>query len=113
MVGSNLGRSGNAMPIHVGELTSNVTVMRAASSQPGPTVPATAAVVPAAEALPPTEMVLSQTTAGPEASGTVAEEDRRTRDAHDASAPVVDPKALADRVYRIMRDDLIIARERE
>ncbi len=101
------------MPIHVGELTSNVTVTREASSQPGPTAPATAAVVPAAEVLPPLETVLSQTTAGLDASRTVAVEDRRTKDAPAASAPVVDPKALADRVYRIMRDDLIIARERE
>ncbi len=101
------------MPIHVGELTSNVTVTRGVTSRAAPSAPATAAVVPAAETLPPAEMVLSNTTAEPNASKPTAAEDRQTKDASDASAPVVDPKALADRVYRIMRDDLLIARERE
>ena len=101
------------MPLHIGELTSNVTVTQGADDRAITSAPVTEAVVPAAERLPPLEMVLSQTTAEPAEPESVVSSNQQETEAPGRPAPVVDPKALADRVYRMMRDDLIIARERE
>ncbi len=100
------------MPLHIGELTSNVTVTHGMDDDAIRSAPVAAAVVPAAEGLSPLEMVLSPTTAEPADSETMFVSNQQEPGAPNGPAPVVDPKALADRVIRMMRDDLIIARER-
>lgn len=101
------------MPLHIGELTSNVTITHGTDDEAIRSAPVTAAVVPAAERLPPLELVLSPTTAEPADSQIVDASNRQEEGAPSGPALVVDPKALADRVVRMMRDDLMIARERE
>jgi len=84
------------MRIHISELIFNVNVTSNPSGERG-----LEATVPASEALPPLESVIAQATtlpAVPWRSG-------------DLSA--VDPRVLAERVFRLMRDELELARERE
>jgi hypothetical protein len=104
------------MPIHIEELTSNVTITQEAASHAPNSPPVMAATVPAAEELPPLEMVVSNATAATSAhdTGVGLDVQETTGTAAPAeSAPPVDPQALAERVYRLMREDLMIARERE
>ncbi|HLH72343.1 MAG TPA: hypothetical protein VKX96_03590 [Chloroflexota bacterium] len=99
--------------IHISELIFNVKVKSGqsgegdweAASWPDTTVPAT-------EALPPLESVIARTAllmATPRLAASLGTA---------ASSPMVDlsgvdPRALAERVYRLMRDELELARERE
>ncbi|HVC33092.1 MAG TPA: hypothetical protein VNL16_06240 [Chloroflexota bacterium] len=96
------------MAIRIEELTSNVTIQQ---GSPGPVQhasPVAESTVPTAEELPPLETVLHETTSPPIAVTTAT-----SRDDQGASpSAVVDPEALADVIYRMMREDLAIGRER-
>lgn len=105
------------MPIHIEEIASNVTLTRSTASNPRASPPVTAATVPATEALPPPEATHLQTSADPSAKSEPASassaETTTTPGATENAPPAVDPTALAERVYQLMRDELRIARERE
>ena len=105
-----------AMPIHIEELTSNVTITQEAASYAPNSPPLMAATVPAAEELPRLETVVSNATPTTAAQDTGLGMDVQERTGTATAgepAPPVDPQALAERVYRLMREDLMIARERE
>ena len=82
--------------IHISELIFNVT----ATSKPfdGGDLEAP---LPASESLPPLESMIAQGSTLPATPW------------HSADLSAIDPRVLADRVYRLMRDELELARERE
>ena len=88
------------MPVHIGQLISNVTVSQPSASRGRQTMP-----------MPALDLVLRQSSSGAtepdQADPTVAMSD------NPALPPPVDPKALADRVYHLLLDEAAIARERE
>lgn len=102
------------MPIHIHELTANVTLTEGTVGQTNMVPPVAEAIVPSSEELTPLEMVVSEMTppsAGDRASGSAA--GQPSGNAAGAPPVAVDPAALYERVYRMMLDDLLIARERE
>lgn len=106
------------MPLQIQDLICNVIILRPASDAPAQP-PLAPAAVPAAEALVPDRQRIPPESAEPEA-GAMRPEDRSTGDQPDngtagraaASGPIT-PRAVADRVYRLMMDELALARERE
>jgi hypothetical protein len=88
------------MPIHIGQLISSVTVGSPTTAGRRPTAP-----------MPPLDLVLRQSSqeSAPAVPPPTAVAGSTSS---PAPAPSVDPKALADRVYRLMIDEAVIARER-
>jgi hypothetical protein len=88
------------MPIHIGQLISSVTVSSPTAAGGRPTAP-----------MPPLDLVLRQSSqqSAPAVPSPTAVADSTS---NPAPAPSVDPKDLADRVYRLMIDEAVIARER-
>jgi len=99
------------MPVHIGQLISNVTITQRSSSGGGQTMGVPADTAPASEALAPLDLVLRQPASVPLAPSPADP----TGDVANGPAPPlqVDSKALAERVYRLLRDEAAIARERE
>lgn len=102
------------MPLHIEELICNVTVTLGAQAMPleeGAPVESAAAAAQAQQSL---ELPRTLTRAESEGimASTVARQTRALA-AEGAVPPGIDPKALADRVYRLMREELELARERE
>ena len=108
------------MAIHVEELICNVTVILAGAVGPLVTPPPSPAVeqevAPTASGKPPLEMVIPRTITRPEAEqimqGTV-ERQVRALTGNKKLPAGVDPKTVADRVYRLMREELALDLERE
>jgi len=103
------------MGLRIDELICNVTVALGAGALP--LAQARSAEEPARteQAAPPLEQVLSRTISRPQAEQIMAATVARQTQALAAEGGVpsgVDPKALADKVYRLMREELEIARER-
>ncbi|MGH2458741.1 MAG: hypothetical protein ACRDIY_07730 [Chloroflexota bacterium] len=104
------------MPVHIQEITSNVTVADEPFSAAGPTPPVADAIVATTEELPHLETLVSEVTQGLATAQTffspVAASNGQS--GGGATAPLaIDPAALYERVLRLMLDDLVIARERE
>jgi hypothetical protein len=88
------------MPIHIGQLISNVNVGRSSESRRTQTT-----------AMPALDLVLRQSS---EESAVPGQADPTVGTSDNATPPpAVDPKALAERVYRLLLDEAAIARERE
>jgi hypothetical protein len=88
------------MPVHIGQLISNVNIGPPTGSDGRSTA-----------SMPSLDLVLRRSSAEPGAAG--QPESPVSPTDSPPSSPSADPKALADRVYRLMRDEAIIARERE
>lgn len=110
------------MSIHIDQVTSNVTVTLQRKSDDFPSMPVApepsdAAVQPSLEDLPPPDAALARTSTLPESgqrsASTGQESDAPGSDRRKPLSAVVDPRALTDRVYQLMREELRIARERE
>lgn len=103
------------MPVHIQEITSNVTVADDQVASSGLTPPVADAIVPAAEDLPSLETMISEATHGLATGQTFVSQAASSSGEHGGSAATVtvDPAALYERVLRLLLDDLRIARERE
>lgn len=103
------------MSVHIVELICNVTVTLGPPTALEQAQPA-AETAPAGAAKPPLDLVLPRTISRPEAeeimASTVARQTRALA-VEAAVPPGIDPQALAERVYQLMREELEIARERE
>lgn len=104
------------MPVHIQEITSNVTVADGQVPSSGPTPPVVDAIVPATDELPPLDSLVSEATHGFPVDQTFTSQ-AATSDAQQTEGTgatvTVDPAALYERVMRLMMDELTIARERE
>jgi hypothetical protein len=87
------------MPIHIGQLISNVTINPPTGSEGRPTPPS-----------PTLDLVLRQPSQ--ESAPAILPAAVAGSASNPASSPPVDPEALADRVYRLLIDEAVIARER-
>ena len=108
------------MALHIEELICNVTVVLTGTVGPLAVPPQPPAVEqgspPAATGQPPLEMAIPRTITRPEAEEIMQDTvERQTRSlAAEGGLPAdVDPKAVADRVYRLMREELALDLERE
>jgi len=103
------------MPVHIQEITSNVTVADGQVASSGSTPPVADAIVPAVEDLPNLETMISEATHGLATDQTFVSQAASSSGQQGASAAMatVDPAALYERVLRLMLDDLVVARERE
>jgi len=111
------------MSIQIAELICNVSVTlheqeeeHAALPSPPVSAPVAAATMPAFEYLPPLEFAVHGSNADAEVpSGDVVEESSapETFTAPKADLAKIDPHVLTERVYRLLRDELAIALERE
>jgi len=103
------------MGLRIDELICNVTV--ALGTRALPLASARPAEEPTQTALaPPLEQVLSRTISRPQAEQIMATTVARQTQALAAEGGVpggVDPRALADKVYRLMREELALDLERE
>ncbi|HZW34732.1 MAG TPA: hypothetical protein VFF52_28660 [Isosphaeraceae bacterium] len=106
------------MPVHIEDLHAipRVTVQRQPRvvEQTGPgRATVGAALTGAVEDLTPLATVLPGPAGHPESGRAVGQTSRPVEQVSAQPPLTIDPLALADRVYRLMRDELLIARERE
>jgi hypothetical protein len=102
--------------VHIGELVCDVTVTLGSQALPLAEPPPEAVAGVAGQPPSRREPALPRTISPPEAEEIMASTVARQTQALAAEGgvpPGVDPKALADRVYRLMREELELARERE
>lgn len=106
------------MPLTIQALICDVTIVAPRSdldsglvASAGPTGSVASALAPAVEALPPLDLAQPELAPGPSAP---SEEPVAAESAPETftAPPTVDPKVLTERVWRLLRDDLSIARER-
>lgn len=104
------------MGLRIDELICNVTVALGTRALPLASARPAEEPTQTAPAAPPLEQVLSRTISRPQAEQIMATTVARQTQALAAEGGVpggVDPRALADKVYRLMREELALDLERE